>query len=78
MAPGEKPKEFKKTLKRLAGYLKPRKYQLLLVAIAAILSTLFNVITPKLLGDATSSIFSSVTKGTSIDFTFLQELLITL
>ncbi|GIN90805.1 ABC transporter ATP-binding protein [Siminovitchia terrae] len=78
IAPGEKPKEFKKTLKRLLGYLKPRKYQLLLVAIAAILSTLFNVITPKLLGDATSSIFSSVTKGTGIDFTFLQKLLITL
>ncbi|RWR12490.1 ABC transporter ATP-binding protein [Siminovitchia fortis] len=78
VAPGEKPKEFKKTLKRLSGYLKPRKYQLLFVAIAAIFSTLFNVITPKLLGDATSSIFSSITKGTGIDFTFLQKLLLTL
>ncbi len=75
MAPGEKPKDFKKTLIRLASYLKPRKYQLLFVAIAAIFSTLFNVITPKLLGDATSSIFSSVTKGNGIDFAFLQKLL---
>ncbi|WP_051088728.1 ABC transporter ATP-binding protein [Siminovitchia fordii] len=75
MAPGEKPKDFKKTLRRLASYLKPRKYQLLFVAIAAIFSTLFNVITPKLLGDATSSIFSSVTKGNGIDFAFLQKLL---
>ncbi|RST77712.1 ABC transporter ATP-binding protein [Siminovitchia acidinfaciens] len=78
MAPGEKPKEFKKTLKRLSGYLKPRKYQLLFVALAAVFSTLFNVVTPKLLGDATSSIFSSMTKGIGINFAFLQKLLLTL
>ncbi|VEF46423.1 ABC transporter [Bacillus freudenreichii] len=78
IAPGEKPKEFKKTLKRLSGYLKPRKYQLLFVALAAVFSTLFNVVTPKLLGDATSSIFSSMTKGTGINFAFLQKLLLTL
>lgn len=75
---GEKPKEFKKTLWRLIGYLKPRKYQLIFVAVAAIFSTLFNVISPKLLGDATSSIFGSVRAGTSIDFGFLSRLLIVL
>ncbi|MBS4195269.1 ABC transporter ATP-binding protein [Lederbergia citri] len=78
MMPGEKPKEFKKTLKRLVGYLKPRKYQLILVAIAAIFSTLFNVISPKLLGNATTSIFSSITKGIGIDFPFLSKLLLIL
>lgn len=45
-----KPKEFKKTLLRLARYLKPRTFQLVLVVFAAILATLFNVISPKLLG----------------------------
>ncbi|MBW8349925.1 ABC transporter ATP-binding protein/permease [Bacillus sp. IITD106] len=78
MMPGEKPKEFKKTLKRLVGYLKPRKYQLLLVAITAIFSTLFNVISPKLLGNATTSIFESITKGIGIDFPFLSWLLLIL
>jgi ATP-binding cassette subfamily B protein len=78
MAPGEKPKEFKKTLKRLTGYLKPRKYQLLFVTAAAVFSTLFNVITPKLLGDATSSIFASVTGHAGIDFPFLKKLLMLL
>lgn len=78
MMPGEKPKEFKKTLKRLVGYLKPRKYQLLLVAITAIFSTLFNVISPKLLGNATTSIFESITKGIGIDFPFLSRLLLIL
>ncbi|MBS4200220.1 ABC transporter ATP-binding protein [Bacillus sp. FJAT-49732] len=78
MMHGEKPKEFKKTLKRLVGYLKPRKYQLILVAIAAIFSTLFNVVSPKLLGNATTSIFASITKGTGIDFPFLSNLLLIL
>lgn len=78
MMHGEKPKEFKKTLWRLLSFLKPRKYQLIFVAIAAIFSTLFNVISPKLLGDATTSIFSSVVSGTSIDFHFLSRLLLVL
>lgn len=78
IAPGEKPKEFNKTFKRLAGHLKPRKFQLLFVTVAAFFSTLFSVITPKLLGDATSSIFASVTGGTGIDFPFLQKLLMLL
>ncbi|MBS4208462.1 ABC transporter ATP-binding protein [Bacillus sp. FJAT-50079] len=76
--PGEKPKEFKKTLWRLLGYLKPRKYQLIFVTIAAVFSTLFNVVSPKFLGDATTSIFTSVKSGTGIDFTFLGRLVLLL
>ncbi len=72
----EKPKNFKLTLKRLVGYLKPRRYQLTLVMFAALLSTLFSVISPKLLGDATSSIFDSLMNGTGIDFSFLGKLMI--
>ncbi|MEC1356319.1 ABC transporter ATP-binding protein [Bacillus sonorensis] len=69
-----KPKEFKKTILRLACYLKPRTFQLVLVVFAAILSTLFNVISPKLLGDATSSLFASFTKGTGVQFGFLGKI----
>ncbi|MEC1501102.1 ABC transporter ATP-binding protein [Bacillus sonorensis] len=69
-----KPKEFKKTILRLARYLKPRTFQLILVVFAAILSTLFNVISPKLLGDATSSLFASFTKGTGVQFGFLGKI----
>src|SRR5690554_5288213 len=78
MMPGEKPKEFKKTLKRLAHYLKPRKIQLILVALAAFLSTVFNVISPKLLGDATTSLFESFMSGTGVDFTYIGNLLLML
>ncbi|MCY8755751.1 ABC transporter ATP-binding protein [Bacillus haynesii] len=69
-----KPKEFKKTLLRLARYLKPRTFQLVLVVFAAILATLFNVISPKLLGDATSSLFASFTEGTGVQFGFLGRI----
>jgi ATP-binding cassette subfamily B protein len=46
--------------------------------ITAILSTLFSVVSPKLLGDATSSIFASFTTRTSIDFAFIENLLLLL
>ena len=75
---GEKPKNFKKTFWRLLRYLKPRKKSLILVLIAGFIATLFNVISPKLLGDATSSIFESFTSGTGMNFDFLGSLLIVL
>ncbi|MFA9557026.1 ABC transporter ATP-binding protein [Evansella sp. AB-rgal1] len=74
----EKPKNFKVTLKRLLSYLKPRRLPLIIVAIAAVFSTLFNVISPKLLGDATSSLFDSFMEGTGVDFPFIGKLLIVL
>lgn len=73
--PGEKPKEFKKTLRRLARYLKPQAGKLILVGIAALIGTLFNVISPKLLGDATSSLFDSFVQSVGVDFAFLGQLL---
>lgn len=76
--PGEKPKEFKKTLRRLLTYLKPHKVVLTFVIFASIFATVFNVISPKLLGDATSSIFASVMSGTAVDFPFLKKLLLNL
>ena len=75
---GEKPKEFKKTLWRLTAYLKPRKYQLIFVAIAALFSTLFNVVSPKFLGDATTSLFESFTSGVGVDFPFIGKILLIL
>lgn len=78
MMPPEKPKDFKGTLKRLAGYLKPRRTALIIVFVTALLSTLFNVISPKLLGDATSSIFDSFVSQTGIDYDFLVRIILIL
>ncbi|WP_028559758.1 ABC transporter ATP-binding protein [Paenibacillus pinihumi] len=75
-AGANKPKDFKKTLFRLLGYLKPQRNMLIIIAVMAFMGTLFSVISPKLLGEATSSIFDSFMKGTSVDFAFLGKLLI--
>lgn len=74
----EKPKEFKKTLLRLLGYLKPRKFALIFVTIAALFATVFNVISPKVLGNATTSIFESVTAQVGVDFTYITKIIIIL
>ncbi|MBZ4664240.1 MAG: transporter [Caloramator sp.] len=44
----EKPKDFKGTFKRLLGYLKPHRLNLIIVLILAIASTTFTIVTPKI------------------------------
>lgn len=58
--PVEKAKDFKGTFIRLAGYLKPQKFKLIVVFIFAILGTVFNIFGPKTLGKATTKIFEGV------------------
>lgn len=55
--PNEKPKHFKQTLRRLLTYLKPRTYRLLVVLLAAIFSTVFAIVAPKVMGEAITEIF---------------------
>ncbi len=75
--PVEKPKNFIGTLKRLLRYLKPRSFALAMVFLLAILSSLFGLFTPKLMGNATTSVYESVkgmihhAAGAGVDFTFL-------
>ncbi|MFS0724120.1 ABC transporter ATP-binding protein [Paenibacillus sp. 1P07SE] len=78
MMPGEKPKDAKKTLRRLLSYLKPMRVRLLTIAFLALLGTLFNVISPKLLGDATTSLYNSFITGGGVDFDFLNRILLLL
>lgn len=73
---GGRPKEFKKTLLRLISYFKPHRIRLGLVASMALIGTLFNVISPKLLGDATSSLYDSFSNGTRVEFPLLGQLLL--
>ena len=53
MMPGEKAKDFKGTMKTLIKYLAPYKFRLTLVFICAIASTIFTIISPTILGNAT-------------------------
>ena len=49
MMPGEKAKDFKGTMKTLAGYLKPYKFRLAAVIVFAVASTVFTIISPAVL-----------------------------
>jgi ATP-binding cassette subfamily B protein len=59
--PPEKPKNFKRTVKRLAGYLKPFAGRLIAILAMGVLGTAFSIVAPKLLGDITTELFGVVT-----------------
>ncbi len=69
--PAEKPKNFRKTLKRLLGYLKPRRAALIVVFVLAIVSSLFGLFAPKLMGGATTSVWNGIRTKAGVDFAFL-------
>ena len=58
--PVEKAKDFKGTALRLLGYFRPQKISLMIVLVAAILGTVFNIVGPKILGLATTKLFDGL------------------
>ncbi|HBW36805.1 ABC transporter ATP-binding protein [Desulfosporosinus sp. BICA1-9] len=54
--PVEKAKNFKKTLFRLLNYLKPQRTKFMIVFIFAILSTIFSILGPKIMGKGITKI----------------------
>jgi ATP-binding cassette subfamily B multidrug efflux pump len=58
--PVEKAKDFKGTFKRLVRYLIPQKYKLVTVFFLAILSAVFSIVSPKILGKATTKLFEGL------------------
>ncbi|HUX38615.1 MAG TPA: hypothetical protein VMV44_12005, partial [Rectinemataceae bacterium] len=50
--PAEKPKDFGKTFSRLVGYLKPQAGKLALVALLAVVSVTFSIVSPRFQGVA--------------------------
>ena len=82
--PVEKAKDFKGTLKRLVQYMLPQKFALIAVLAAAIISTIFNILSPKILGNATDKLFAGLiakihhVPGASIDFGYIENLLLIL
>ncbi len=73
----EKPKNFKGTLKKLFGYLAKFKIMIAVVIVCAILSTIFNIVGPKILGNITTEIYAGVMRmiaGTGgINFDVIQK-----
>lgn len=56
MRAGEKPKDFKKTMKKLIEYLSPYKKSVIVVIVFAIVSTVFTILGPRILGNITNQI----------------------
>ncbi len=80
--PGEKAKDFKGTLKKLLSHMNTFKLPLILVGLFAICSTVFNIVGPKVLSQATTEIFNGLVakiQGSgSIDFGKIGQILISL
>ncbi|MEK8129131.1 ABC transporter ATP-binding protein [Paenibacillus filicis] len=84
MGPAQKAKNFKGTLRRLIGYLKPHRLSLGLVLAAAVLSTVFSIVSPKIMGNATTKLFEGMMEklkgipGAGIDFGYIGNILLVL
>ena len=81
VAPTEKAKDFKGTMKKLIRYMASFKIQIFFVAVFAICGTIFNIAGPKILGKATTEIFnglvSKVSGGSGMDFGKIGTILAT-
>lgn len=75
-----KPKNFGGTVKRLLGYLKPNRFLLIFVLILAVLSTLFTILAPSILGLVTTELFDGTQRiiaGTgTIDLGYVGQILL--
>ena len=58
--PVAKPKNFKDSFTRLAGYLKPHRWMIVLIMTLAIISVGFTIVGPKILGRATNILFEGI------------------
>jgi ATP-binding cassette subfamily B protein len=80
MMKGEKPRDFKGTMKKLIQYLGSYRVGILVVMIFAILSTVFSIAGPMLLGNATTKLFAGVmgmiAGSGSIDFGYIAQMIL--
>jgi len=82
MMRGEKARDFKGTMRKLIQYLDEYKISILITMIIAAGSTIFAIVSPKILGKATTKLFEGVMQqiagtGTGIDFAYIGQIIIT-
>jgi ATP-binding cassette subfamily B protein len=80
---GEKPKDFKRTIKRLLKFLSPFKWRILLVAFCSAAATVFAIVSPRIFGEITNELAKGVmimTSGGSggIDFEYIGMIMLIL
>jgi len=80
---GAKAKDFKGTMRNMLQYLKPYRVSLILVMVFSIVSTVFSIFGPKILGNATTKLFEGIVgkitgTGTGIDFHYIGNIVLLL
>jgi len=83
MAVGQKAKDFKGSGKKLISYLMPFKWLIIIVMVFAVLSTVFNIVGPKILAMATDELANGIGKIVTgaeggIDFGYILNVLLIL
>ena len=82
MGTGEKAKDFKGTMKKLLAYIGRYKIGIFFVLIFAVGGTVFNILGPRVLGNATDEIFngimSKISGGAGINFSNVAAILLML
>lgn len=83
MAGGQKAKDFKGSGKKLVSYLMPFKWPIIIVMAFAVLSTVFNIVGPKILAMATDELANGIGKIVTgaeggIDFGYILNVLLIL
>ncbi len=82
--PVEKAKNFKGTLRRLLSYIKPQRVSLTIVFVMSVLATVFNILSPKIMGDGITKLFDGFMQksknipGAAIDFNYIGNILLIL
>ncbi|PIY32805.1 MAG: ABC transporter [Candidatus Infernicultor aquiphilus] len=82
--PIEKAKDFKGTLRRLLIYLKPYRVKFIIIFLAAVASTVFSIVSPKVMGQAITKLFEGFLmkmKGlpnAAIDFKYISNIILIL
>lgn len=80
MMAGEKAKDFKGTLKKLLTYIGKYIWAIIAVGVFAAAATVFSIVGPKILGEATNKLFEGVmatlTGTGGIDFTAIAQILL--
>jgi ATP-binding cassette subfamily B multidrug efflux pump len=82
MMKGEKARDFKGTMRRLIQYLGSYRLSILITLLFAAGSTVFMILGPKILGNATTRLFEGVLgmiagTGTGVDFEYIGRIILT-
>jgi ATP-binding cassette subfamily B multidrug efflux pump len=80
MRGGEKARNFKSTMQKLLKYLSPYKFSIIVVLVFAIVSTVFSIAGPKILGKATTKLYEGIVAqiagtGSGIDFVYIGNII---